>query len=211
MKPTDQTGQALTELTISLPVILVFIGGAHWLFQSLKTSLHSDLMQRVQETSFSRVPAWARGHWPRDSVRTKAKAHAKIVNRSTDLRLSLCIDSPRMQFAGAGVDTSHHFEDVYPYFSDVRDLSRALLRVACVGENVALGGGAVAAATLAGLRAMPHEAIRRRAVYSICPVVANSSQGLRDAAALTSRWKPWTHATDVVKSLQSSQVICISR
>lgn len=173
--------------------------------------MHSGVVRRVQETSISRVPAWTRRHWPHDKLHTTADSQAMSLNRSVGLELSLCFDTSKGPLAIADGGAGHNFDNVLSYFSHVRDVSLALLKIACVGENVALGGGAVAVATLTGLNTLPNEAVRRRAVYSICPVLANSSQGLREVAAWTIQQGPWANTVRVLKSLQSSQVICIRR
>lgn len=205
----QQCGQALTELILVIPLILILIQGIPAVRASLKTSLSSLSSKLDAAISAHHVPEWQRAHWPEFLVRPSISSGMSEATSYLQPQLGTCRLS---RFNSASVGFSHNrFESemLLRRLERIRALSLSVLRTACITEATPKAGPVNAPLLVAGLSGLPSESLRKEGLSALCSIVSRTSEGLRSGALLSMKIRRSSNFGDAIRSIKMQKLVCV--
>lgn len=181
-KPASK-GQALTELTLILPVGFILLGAPLHFWQTMERRVVDDTL-RLDERL---------GKFAKDE---------RVFLEG--LRSRACLSQAPNAFAGT--PTTRWPEEV----DKQRALSISLLRMSCLGEGTAKHGPKVALPIWAAHLAAPNEAVARATAQTLCPQVVGVSERLRSSVASGHKVRLLADAKPAAQVLRQTTQFCLS-
>lgn len=176
-------GQALTELTLILPVGFILLGAPLHFWQTMERRVVDDT-RRLDET-----------------LARFAKEERVFLG---SLRSQACLRPARSE--SAGNPSTRWPEEV----DKQRALSLSLLRMSCLGEGTAKHGPKVALPLWSAHLAAPNEAVARATAQTLCPQVVAISERLRTSVSSAHKVRLLADATSAAQVLRQTTQFCLS-
>ncbi|MEN9809290.1 MAG: hypothetical protein RLZZ488_857 [Pseudomonadota bacterium] len=178
-------GQALTELTVILPVGFILLAAPLHFWKTMEQRVGDDT-RRLDE-----------------NLAQFAKKESVFLN---NLRSQACLRQ-----AGTGAKSTATPSTRWPEEVDKqRALSLSLLRVSCLGEGTAKHGPKVALPLWSVHIAAPSEAAARATAQTLCPGVVAVSEKLRASVASAHKVRLLADAAPAAQVLRQTTQFCLT-
>ncbi len=173
---SQQSGFALAEMALTLPLFVVIAAGALNLSRQFHLGLTLDTRRLNTALSDEQMPASLRqtSHWP-SSIRTVRETPAVLQKNApgifhSALKAWLCLPPPIP--AGGAFSPAQSIDPTFllTNLEETRNRALSSQRAACLFEASVRSGPQASAAVLFSILALPSENARRQSILSFCPL-----------------------------------------